>query len=248
MMETKWLISYGAIRNATSRLYCFPYAGGGASAFRDWSALLPQGIELCAVQLPGRENRLREPALVSLAPIISALAMEIAKRDDLPFAFFGHSLGAVIGFELVRNLRDNYALQPTHLFVSGSRAPQITRDEPRYRVQSDADIVETLRSLNGTPEAVLENAELMQVLLPSLRADFTVASSYRYTPGKPLACPISAYGGEYDPGVTPYGLALWRQQTTSTFAMHLFPGDHFYLQSYRTDLLGHLSRELQSGL
>jgi len=233
---------------ARLRLFCFPYAGPGASIFRTWSDGLPADVEVCPVQFPGRETRLMEAPFTQLSPLVQALAQALVPLLDKPFAFFGHSLGALVGFELARQLRKQPgqpAVQPVRLFVSGDRAPQIPqRNRPIHALPEREFLVE-LRRLNGIPGKVLENAELMQIMLPALRADFAVYETYVYSTEPPLNCPISIFGGLQDRRVSRGDLEAWRDQTSVSFSLRMFPGDHFFLNTTQPLLLHELSQELR---
>jgi medium-chain acyl-[acyl-carrier-protein] hydrolase len=211
------------------RLFCFPYAGGGASFFRTWRERLWPDIEVCAIQLPGREDRLMETPIGELSALIDVLADVLYPYLDFPFAFFGHSLGALISFELTRRLRRQKAPCPLQLFVSGHRAPQIPDPDPPIHQLPDADFIEELGRFNGTPQAVLENSELMEVFMPLLRSDIGLEETYVYDDEAPLDCPISAFGGLEDEEVSREELAGWCDQTRSKFEIQMFPGDHFFL-------------------
>jgi medium-chain acyl-[acyl-carrier-protein] hydrolase len=213
------------------RLLCFPYAGGGASAFRDWSAHLPADVELCAIELPGRETRLREPAIASLPALIELLLAETAPLRTGRFALFGHSLGALVAFELARALRRRGEALPVSLFVSGCRAPQLGREcETPVGELDEPAFLALLREFAGTPEAVLRDRELLSLLLPTLRADFGLRDGYVCgdEPGLPL--PIVAFGGEDDAHVPISSLFDWRAQTQRSFALSRFAGRHFYFR------------------
>lgn len=229
---------------ARLRLFCFPYAGGGASIFRTWPDYLPAEIEVFPIQLPGRESRLREPFFNRLSPLLQTLKQVLYPQLNIPFAFFGHSVGALIGFELTRQLRKQYNLGPAHLFISGRRAPQILNLAPPIHQLPESAFVEELRHLNGTPESILQNVELMQLVLPILRADFALSETYVYSAEDPLDCPISAFGGLQDGEVSHDDLAAWRDQTNSSFALRMFPGNHFFVQSARACILSAISQEL----
>lgn len=215
---------------AKVRLFCLPYAGGGASLYRPWQEALPQTIEVCAVQLPGREGRLREApiaALKALVPIIAdGLAPSLATGA---FAFFGHSMGAILAFELARELRRRGKPSPTHLFASACPAPHIP-DEDWTHELPDAELVERLRELGGMSEEVLAHRELMEMILPVFRADAAVTETYRHAEEPPLDVPITAFGGLADAKATPADMEAWRRHTQSTFVRALVPGGHFYLQ------------------
>jgi medium-chain acyl-[acyl-carrier-protein] hydrolase len=247
-----WLTCLYPQPAATLRLFCFAYAGGGASAFRSWGAAMPADIEVWAVQLPGRETRLREPAIVRLQPLVEAVSQAIVPHCDScsdpfrnrPFALFGHSMGGLVSFEVARHLRRYYRLNPVHLFVSGTRAPQIPDPDPPIHALPQPDFLSELKQFNGTPAAVLENAELMELILPTLRADFELLETYTYQADLPLHCPISAFGGIEDLKVGREQLQAWQIQTTNTFSLHLLPGDHFFLHSARSRLLQQIVQHL----
>jgi len=228
---------------AKVRLFCFPYAGGGSLIFRRWAESLPSSVEVCPVQLPGRETRLHEMAFTRMTPLVQTIAEAMLPYFDKPFAFFGHSMGATISFELSRHLRREYGIEPEHLFVSGRSAPQTPdTDPPTYHLPEE-DFIEELRRLNGTPKEVLEHKELLGLLLPLLKADFELIQTYQYTVEPPLDCPISAFGGLQDEEVGCNILELWKEQTTASFALRLFPGNHFFLHSSQSLLLGILCQE-----
>ena len=214
---------------ARIRLFCFPYAGGGSSIFRPWSNAFLHQIELVLALLPGRESRVREPGYTRLEDLVEALAGEIPPFLDKPFAFFGHSMGALIDFELARRLRDERGLEPEHLFVSGRRAPRIPRRDPYVHDLPEGEFVAELERLNGTPREVLEHEELMALMIPLLRADFSVCHRYTYAPGEPLSCPITVLGGTHDEEAPRHELDPWREETTGDFSIHVLEGDHFFI-------------------
>jgi medium-chain acyl-[acyl-carrier-protein] hydrolase len=245
--RTPWILTFHTAAAPRARLFCFPHAGGGASAFREWAGLVPAGVEVCAVQPPGRENRLREPPLTALPPLVVEAAAALLPWLDLPFAFFGHSLGALAAFEVARQLRRQGAPTPTWLFAAGCEAPQRLRpaDPPLHALPRERFLAE-LRRLEGTPEAVLNSAELLDVLLPLLRADFAVLETYRYRPELPLACPITAVGGVEDRQISRDDLAAWGEQTAAGVEMHLLPGGHFFPRTACAGLLELLNVPLRS--
>jgi medium-chain acyl-[acyl-carrier-protein] hydrolase len=239
-----WIVRPKPNPQAHLRLFCFPYAGGGALVFRTWPDDLPPDVEVCAVQLPGRESRLKEPLFTRLSPLVQTLSHVLEPHLDVPFAFFGHSVGTLVSFELARQFRRQNAPGPVHLFVSGRWAPQLPDPYPPIHQLPESEFVEELRRFNGTPELVLQHAELMALLLPILRADFEINETYVYTAGEPLDCPISAYGGLQDARASREGLEGWRVHTRGDFVLRVFPGDHFFLHSARSLVLQTLSREL----
>jgi medium-chain acyl-[acyl-carrier-protein] hydrolase len=244
---SKWVTFPAPNPAARLRLFCFPYAGGGASIFRAWGRQLPQTVEVCAVQLPGQGGRLLERPFTRLAAMVEALAPALAPLADRPFAFFGHSMGAMVAFELTRLLRREGRPLPAHLFVSGRRAPQVPTEPPTYD-WSEADFLAELRRLNGTPQEVLEHEELMRLLLPQLRADFEVVQTYRYTPEPPLDIPVSVFGGVNDCGASREMLAPWAEQTTGPFTLQMLPGDHFFLHGAEPLFMSALARKLHEAV
>lgn len=227
------------------RLYCFPYSGGNAVSFIPWQREIHPDIEVCAVQLPGRGARMREPALTSFATLIEQLTQVISRQDVLPFAFFGHSLGALIAFELTRQLRRQGLALPHRLIVSGCNAPPLRKPASRCLHElPDDELIERLRDYNGTPAEVLEHRELMRLLLPTIRADFALGADYHHTDEAPLALPLTACGGRDDPHVDAAGLQAWQHQSAGEFRLRWFEGDHFYINPQRQALLECLAEEL----
>lgn len=239
-----WMICPQPNGRAKLRLFCFHHAGGGAWNYRTWPDQLPASIELCAVELPGRGFRLTETPFTHLDALVRPLADALMPYFDKPFVFFGHSMGGLVSFELTRFLRRNFSLKPRHLFISGHRAPQLPDHDPPLHQLPEPQFLEELRTLEGTPEAVLENAELMQLLLPTLRADFRVVETYTYTPELPFNFPITAFGGWQDRKVSYDELNAWQAQTQAGFSLQMFPGNHFFLHAAQSDLLQYLSQDL----
>jgi medium-chain acyl-[acyl-carrier-protein] hydrolase len=219
---------------AQLRLFCLPFAGGGAAPYRLWSRHLPPAIECCPILLPGREERLAEPPVRRLGTMLDAVLDAIAAHlDDMPYAVFGHSFGAVAGFELVRLIRRRGLPMPCHLFVSGRRATFLPGSGTTLHDKPDAALIERMRVLGGTPQAVLDSPELMALLLPAMRADFEMLETHRHAPEAPLPLPLTALGGTDDPGVPEPELAAWRSEAGAGFDMRLFPGGHFFLLAER---------------
>jgi medium-chain acyl-[acyl-carrier-protein] hydrolase len=242
-----WAVIPNPNSSARLRLLCFPYAGGGASRFYSWAQRLGPEIELCAVQLPGREGRLTENAFSNLPSLIDTMAPELEPCFDRAFAFFGHSNGGLIAFELARWLRREAAPLPQQLVVSASSAPQLPPGDAPIHSLPDREFVGELRRLKGTPENILENQELMQLVLPSLRADFSLRETYLYRQEPPLPIPISVFRGQRDPEVSAEGAEAWREQTTGVFRVRVFSGDHFFIHSERDLVLQELAARLQPG-
>lgn len=220
------------------RLLCFPYAGGGAAFYRPWAAELPEDIELLAVQLPGRADRLREPALDSVPAIVDRLVRVLAPWVDSPYVLFGHSMGAIVAAEVARSLIAQGPRAPSHLVVSGRRPAHLRGTEAPLRDLPDAEFVlEIQRRYGGIPAEVLQHADLMALLLPCLRAD--IAALERFAPGvrPPLACPVTVLGGAHDPLTPLPHLEAWRRDTVHPCEVRTFAGDHFYLTPQREAVL-----------
>jgi medium-chain acyl-[acyl-carrier-protein] hydrolase len=248
LIQTAWIKCFRSNPQARLRLFCFPYAGGGASVFRSWADQLPNPVEVCAIQLPGREDRHRDALFTDLPSLIATLLPDFVACLDHPFVFFGHSLGALVCFELARQLRQQNHPMPLHLFVAGRRAPQVTDSDPPIHNLPDDRFIAELRSYKGTSEVVLQNAELMALFLPILRADFAMNETYVYTTQSPLNCPISAFGGLEDHTVSFENLKAWQAQTTASFDLQMFPGGHFFLKSASNQVLKAISQQLQQGI
>ena len=223
------------------RLFWFPHAGGGAAGFQT-SAL--ERWSLCPVRLPGRESRLAEAPFEGMTPLVEALASAIEPWLAQPFAFFGHSMGAVAAFELARLLRTRGLPLPSLLIASSARAPQYRRNHVPPPAPSEAQFIDELRRLNGVPIEVLDDPAVLRAILPALRADAGLYRSYVYAEGAPLPFPIRAWGGASDPNITPAHLEAWNEQTTSSFAVRLFPGGHFYLNTARAEFVAALDESL----
>lgn len=233
MIESPWIDYARPNEGAALRLFCLPHAGGGAGSYREWVAGLAPEIEVLPVQLPGRETRFFDRPFSSMASLQEALLEGLRPYLDKPFAFFGHSLGALIAFELMRRLQDE-GFASMHLFVSGYGAPHLPGKLAPMHHLDDAQFVATLWELNTMPTAVLENEELLALLLPLLRADFSIYERYQFQAGDKLECPITMLGGKTDALVPPEILLPWREHTTQPGEVHLFDGGHFYLHEAPT--------------
>lgn len=244
-LQARWFPYVRRNTNAEVRLFCLPYAGGGASAYRTWADKQPDFLEIYPVQLPGREMRIRETPLTQMSSLVQALAEALDPLLNRPFAFFGHSMGAMICWELACELRKQHGIEPSQLFVSGRRAPQVPDTDPHLHRLETPELIQALRRLNGIPKDIYEHAELMELKLPVLRADFELCETYLYRPEPPLNCPITAFGGLEDTDERPDMLEQWRDQTTKSFNLRMLPGDHFFLHSSEKPLLQMLFTELR---
>lgn len=218
-------------QQASLRLFCFPYAGGSEFLFRTWPDRMPPTIEACPVCLPGRGARFAEPPVDQLLPLVESVANALTPHLDVPYALFGYSMGALLCFELARLLQRRGAPAPVHLFVGAQRAPQIPLNVPPIDELADAEFLAELAQLGGTPREAFANAELMQMMVPVLRADFAACRTYRYEPGAPLSCPVTAMAGMDDAALELADLRAWKEQTTGAFTAAMFPGDHFFLRT-----------------
>jgi medium-chain acyl-[acyl-carrier-protein] hydrolase len=241
-LASPWFVYPSTRSKATVRLFCLPYAGGGAAPFRPWAHLLPPEVELCIVQLPGRETRLRETPYASMTSLVEDLATAIAPALDRPYALFGHSMGALAAFELVCALQRHRRDAPMHVFVSGRRAPQLPDPEPPIsHLADDSFVREIMRRYNAIPKVILDDQDMLRVFLPTLRADLAMLESHVYRDSGKLDCPITAFGGVHDPRASREDLVAWRAQTRRSFQVHQFPGDHFYLNPQRQALVAQIA-------
>jgi surfactin synthase thioesterase subunit len=226
------------------RLLCFPYAGASAMVYQRWRRRAPHGLDIKPVELPGRGTRLLEPPAADWDGLIETLLGEIAEDTHRPYALFGHSFGALVAFEVAHAVRERGLPIPEALIVSGTHAPS-RRDNRRFeRLESDEALRAELRRLNGTDAAALASAELMDLILPVLRADFRLCGRYRRRDRQPLTLPVHVLAGTADE-TTPDTLAAWRQETAGEFTLDYFDGDHFFIQSCEAVVLATLCRYLE---
>ena len=211
------------------RFVCFPYAGAGGGVFKSWESQLPDYVDLMVAELPGRGISFGDPLLCNMRDVVPQMADDFINYIDKPFVFFGHSLGALICFELCKELRTRALPEPEVLIVSGRRAPHCPTDS-QYHLLSDDRLIDQLRNYEGTPDEILADADMMRLILPILRADFTVAETYRYLDTKKFDFPIAAFGGKSDKGVPKDSLLKWSEFTKESFVWEMFDGAHFYLQ------------------
>jgi surfactin synthase thioesterase subunit len=227
--ERPWLVRFGRAPAGSTRLFCFPCAGGAASMFRQMREPPWPPVEILAVQYPGREGRIREPPFNQLEPLVHAVADALEPHLDRRYALLGHSLGGLVAFELARELRRRRRPEPSRLWVAACGAPEAHRSRTQDR--SDAELLELIRTLGATPESVLDHPELVNILLPAMRADFRILDSYCYRVEDPLGFPIDCLGGEGDTRVSRHALDEWRGQTRGEFSLTMFAGGHFFLQT-----------------
>lgn len=233
--DPSWFLAATSEERPT-RIFCIPYAGGSAAAYARWRTLADERVDLIPVQLPGRGARIRERPVDRLDRLAAMLAEALGPRLDRPFALFGHSMGALLAFETARTLRRTGQPLPAALFVSARRAPQRPSRRPPLHQLSDTELIAELRALDGTPPAVLEDEELLGLMLPIVRADLKAVETHDHHPEPPLDCPIRAFGGTRD-SIAPDDLRAWSVQTTRGFALTMFDGGHFFLNTHYEAML-----------
>ena len=213
--------------------------------YRSWADMLPPEIELYALQLPGRESRFQEKSFDQLLPLAKALANIIPVQIDVPLAFFGHSLGTLIGFELARQMRQKKLHAPVHFFVSGRRAPHLPDPNPPMHQMPTSRFISELKRLDGTPELILRSPELVELFLPILRSDFKMNETYVYENEDPIECSITAFGGMHDNKAFREDLEAWHLHTSKKFRLKMFQGGHFFFKDRQQELLEEIVRDLQ---
>lgn len=227
----KWMQYPRPNPDASLRLVCLPYSGGRASVFKGLATELPGDVELCAIEFPGHGRRLGEAPMTRLRPLVEQLTDVIAERIRQPFVLLGYSVGALFGFETAREFTRRGWPGPKALFVAAARAPHLRSTRPPLHELSRAQLIEGLHRLAGHHNELLDNEELVDVMLPVLRADLGLDETYAREPGSPLDCPIVAFGGSEDWTVSRPSLEAWREHTTGDFSTTTLPGGHFFLDS-----------------
>jgi len=240
-----WFPGIEKTQDARLRLFTFPYAGGGVAIMRSWSDALPEGIALCPSRLPGRESRMSEAPIEKPEKLVEGIAEALRPHLDVPFAFLGYCMGAFLSFELTRWLRRNSLPQPKALLVAGSRAPQFRLGHVPHPDPTDEELVEEFRQLEYAAREELDNEDLLQLMLPSLRADSKIGRIYTYFEEPPLDVPIRTYGGTKDPRLPADVIDAWRKQTTSSFRMRLFPGKHFFMHTVEKEFQAAVAEDLE---
>ncbi len=245
----KWIIQANATPHAKLNLFCFPYAGGGASTYRTWTNVLGSDVNIYAIQLPGHENRFRERPFTSWQPVIDEVKQEISPLLDKPFALFGYSLGAILAYELAHVVQTEYGKTPEALFVAARVAPTVKdkRDPPMHQLP-DAAFVEQLSKFDGTPQRILQDKEFMELVLPVLRADFQINENYLYTNHQPLTCQISAFRGAQDDLMTYEDVTEWQKETTGQFTLRTLPNGHFFIHNAKDLFLQVLQHDIRKVL
>ncbi len=242
--QNPWLVKSTLKRNPKLKLLCLPFAGGSSVAYREWGRMLPDSVEVLALEIPGRGQRLMEPLVTHLPDLVRQIAENIQDELDRPYAFFGHSMGAMLAWELSHHLAARYNSEPSFLFLSGRGAPHLNdREEPIHQL-SDELFREKIRSFEGTPPEILQHKELMELLLPIIRADFKMVETYEHKNRPPLNIPITILGGLEDESTPREHLDAWQGYTTASFSVRMFPGGHFFLQKQTARILELIMRDL----
>lgn len=241
----RWVLRPAPRRAPLVRLVCVPYAGGGSTAFQEWGELLPATVEPWLLRLPGRETRFREPPRTDVLVLVKEVAAVLRPALEGPYALFGHSLGALIAYELARALRAAGGAEPVHLAISARSAPHLPpRHALVHRLPDDAFLEALGRRFQAIPPAIRDEPQLRSLYVPALRADVTMLETYEHVPGRALACPLTAYGGADDPEFGPGELEGWQRHTACSFRLRTFPGGHFFLVPHRRELVADLARDL----
>jgi surfactin synthase thioesterase subunit len=242
---TPWIVGGRMTPLARCRLFCLPHSGSGASQFSSWKNFLPPVLDICPIQLPGRENRFREAPFTQIRPIAENLANALEPYLDRPYILYGFSLGALIAFELARQLRRQKTDPPVSLYALARPAPHLPQTRhPLHQLPDDIFVTELARRYNGMSPLILQDRELMQLLLPALRADFMALETYVYQDEEPLDCPIRAFGGNLDSTATEGELRDWRLHTRRSFELQMLPGDHFFVRSNQQALFSAISAHI----
>ncbi|APU14947.1 MULTISPECIES: thioesterase II family protein [Actinoalloteichus] len=239
----RWVRRFHPTPTATARLLCLPHAGGSASYFFPVSRRLAPGIEALAVQYPGRQDRLGEKSIESVEELADRLVDVVLPFRDKPLGLFGHSLGALVAFELALRLEER-GVVPVGLFASGRRAPVTVRQGEDAHLRSDDELIAAVRQLGGTSTSLLDDKQIMAMVLPSIRADYRAAETYRHRPGPRLATPVYAFLGDADPKVTVPEAERWAEHTEGGFDLTVYPGGHFYLNSHADAVMDRIAAQL----
>ncbi len=240
-----WIQRFHPAPQSRIRLVCFPHAGGSASFYSPMSASLSPGVEVLAVQYPGRQDRRADKPIGNIPELADRIFEVLQLHVDRPLAFFGHSMGAVVAFEVARRLEQKANTAPVVLFASSWRAPSKHRHEAVH-LRDDEGLVVELKSLNGTDVKLLDDEELLRMILPAVRSDFKALETYTFSPGPMLSCPISVFIGEADPKTTVDEARAWRQHGKGGFHIRIFPGGHFYLIAHQAAVIKEISRGLEA--
>lgn len=240
--DSLWIRRYHPRPDAAVRLVCLPHAGGSATFYHPVSASMPAEVDVLAVQYPGRQDRRGEPCAASIQELADQITSVLLPWTDRQLLFFGHSMGATLGFEVARRLERDHGVVPQALVASARRAPSCPRDESVH-LRDDDGLIQEMRQLSGTDSTILDDVELIRMALPAIRADYRAAETYVYEPGPNLRCPVVSLVGDDDPKVTVDEARAWSRHTDASFEFHVFKGGHFYLTSHQKEILGLLAKQ-----
>lgn len=249
LQPNNWIVIPKPNRSAKIKLFCLPFAGGNTSAFRTWGHHLPDYIEVNAVEIPGRGHRLAEPLTTVMEHLVFGIAKGIREQIDRPFALFGHSMGALVGFELAHYLKEHFNTDAAHLFFSGHGAPDtLSPKKPMYNLP-EAEFLEIIKSYNGMPKEVLDHIELMHLMIPVLRSDFQICETYTYhRHRKNLDSPLTIFAGLDDRWSPKTDLEAWQKHSSGPFNLRMFPGDHFYFDNSKSLVLEAIAKDLSNSI
>jgi surfactin synthase thioesterase subunit len=247
MSDDRWIRRFVPAPGAASRLVCLPHAGGSASYYLPVAKALAPKVDVLALQYPGRQDRRDEPGLTSVRELADGVFDALRPWTGKPLTIFGHSMGASIGFELTRRLEDS-GVKPTALFVSGRRAPSQAVDDDRTYLLDDTGLAAEVKALGGAGSHLLDDHDILQMVLPSIRTDYQAAETYVWTPGPMLTCPVYAFVGDSDPKVTLDQARAWGEHTTGEFGLRVFEGDHFYLDDHVPEVISALSAHVDQAV
>ncbi|MFI9639182.1 thioesterase II family protein [Micromonospora sp. NPDC051925] len=242
----KWVRRFHPAPDCAARLVCLPHAGGSASFFHPVSRALAPAVEVLAMQYPGRQDRRHEAAVDNVPDLADQILDALRHLDDRPLALFGHSMGAVLGYEVALRMRDAGLPPPAHLFVSGRRAPSRYRPDGVHHLP-DAQLVAELQTLSGTEPTILADPEVLEMILPAVRSDYRAVETYRHDPDRRLDCPVTVLVGDSDPRVSVDEARAWDEHTTGPIELRVLPGGHFFLVDRSVDVIAILRQELVGG-
>ncbi|GAA0421377.1 alpha/beta fold hydrolase [Streptomyces luteireticuli] len=238
-----WIRRFQPRPDAGVRLVCLPHAGGSASFFFPMAKAMPEGVDVLSVQYPGRQDRRSEPLIDNIPDLADQVYAALLPWTDRPLAFFGHSMGATLAFEVARRLEREKDIVLTALFASARRAPSVVRAENVHE-RDDDGIVREMQRLSGTDAQLLGDEEILRMILPAIRADYRAAETYRYEPGPALRCPVVGLAGDADPKVGVDDVAAWGRHTEGSFDLGVYAGGHFYLTQHQGAVVGEVARRL----
>ncbi|WP_329468130.1 thioesterase II family protein [Streptomyces sp. NBC_01431] len=238
--RTPWFMRHPAPRKARKRLVCLPHAGGTATFFHSWAGAVGEDVEVLATRYPGRQDRLAEPCPQDMAPLADAVAEELAPFLDVPVVLFGHSMGASLGYEVALRLGRSHPGRVAGLLVSAREAPHCVTPK-EIHLGSDDEVVAEVKRLGGDGTDLLDDPDIREIVLPSVRGDFRISGTYRAAAPVPVDCPVFGYVGDRDAGVSESDMRRWAEVSTGDFGLLMLPGGHFYLATQRDALLKDIS-------